>query len=228
MSGYYINVHIKSTDAVAVLSALADIFADYGFAKIGDEAAGAAVEADLLAHEERGCYGVIVSPPTHDGWSAVYVDDWQDSGVIASGLSRILETQVLEIWVADEVNWGYAYFENGAVLDRFADDPSKVTDKADEISALAGKPDALAPVLGIPPADFRQVLSNARATSGQFVGPAIDDLANAVSIPFEHILIGYDSFFDDDPEDYIPGLIDWPHWRHFTFKNPDGRDRLAD
>lgn len=227
MGGYYINIHLKANELAMVRQALVDLFHAHGFALCGEDAVAAAVESDSDSAVALDWYGIIVSPPS-GGWISVYVDDWQDSGVIVKGLSRALEIPALEVWAADEIYWGYAYYENGEVIDRFANDPRKVSSQPAEIEILAGRPEALAPILCVPVAEFAQMLDNARTSAGQFVGPAIDNLAEAVRLPFDHILIGYESFFEDDPEDYVPGLLDWPRWQHLAFKHPEGKDRLVD
>jgi hypothetical protein len=157
----------------------------------------------------------------------VYVDDWQDSGFLARGLSQKFSTPVLEVWVAEDTHCGYAYYENGVVQDRFADDPSKVTETPAEAEALVGRPDRLTAILRVPTVELERSLQEAREEAGEFVGPAIDALANAVGLPFEHVLIGYESFFDDDPEDYGPSLEQWPQWHHLAFRHPEGRETLA-
>jgi hypothetical protein len=228
MSGDYINIHVRSDNPLAVRQAVKALFGELDFAPIGDEAAALVVEDEDMLPDGVDWYGVLVSGETPGGWVSVYVEDWQDSGVLAHGLSRLLAAPVLEVWVAEETHWGYTYYEDGAVKDRFADDPSQVTETSAEAEELAGRPERLAAVLRVPTTEWERGLQEARSETGQFVGPGLDRLANAVGLPFEHLLIGYEAFFDDDPEDYGPSLEQWLEWRHLSFRHPEGREMLAE
>jgi hypothetical protein len=227
MSTDYINIHVRSDSQAAVQAAIAETFAAYGFAPVGDEAASIVADDEDRLPEGMDWYGVLVSASS-DGWVSVYVDDWQDSGVLARALSQSLSVPALEVWVAEEAHWGYTYFEDGSVRDRFADDPSKVADTPDEVAALVGHAPTLTPILRIPAAQFTKTLRDSQDGIGEFVGPSLDALAQAVGLSFEHLLIGYESFFEDDPDDYGPALEDWPRWRHLAFRHPQGREQLAD
>ena len=228
MSEYYINIHVRSTGAAPVRQALATLFADLGFQPAGDEAAREAVDDEDTLPDGDDWYGVLVSGGSQAGWTSVYVDDWQDSGVLAKGLSARLGAPVLEVWVAENAHWGYTYYEDGLVRDRFADDPSKVAATPAEAQGLMGQPEELAAILRVSRTDFQQTLRDAQDGAGEFVGPAIDAFGQAVGVPFDHIMIGYESFFEDDPDDYTPGLSQWPQWRHLAFRHPHGREQLAD
>ncbi len=218
---------MKSPDAAAVRTAAMALFAGKGFSLLSDEAASVVVENEDKLPNGDDWYGVIVSGATKHGWVSVYVDDWADSGLLAKGLSAALSAPVLEVWVAEDIHWGYTYYENGLVLDRFADDPAQVIETPEEAALYVGQADVLTPILRSPQA-FQQILREAQAKAGQFAGEPLDGVAQAVGLPFEHLFTGYDYFFDDDPEDYADDLEQWPEFRHLAFQTPPGRETLAE
>lgn len=230
MSGYYINIHVKADSPAPVQEAVTALFSEHGFQAVGEEAAAVVVEDEDKLPDGEGWYGVVVSGSTLTEWTSVYVEDWQDSGVLAKGLSKALAAPVLEVWIAEDTHWGYTYYENGIVLDRFADDPAKVAETAAEAAGLVGHAETLAAILRVPPAQFDGVLRAAQAASAseEFVGTSIDGLAEATGLPFEHIMIGYESFFEDDPDDYASSLEHWPQWRHLAFRHPAGKEQIAE
>ena len=203
------------------------LFADKGFSLLGDEATSIVVENEDKLPKGDDWYGVIVSGATKHGWVSIYVDDWADSGLLAKGLSAALSAPVLEVWVAEDIHWGYTYYENGSVRDRFADDPSQVAATPEEAALYVGQADVLTPILRTPQT-FHQILLDAQAKAGQFAGEPLDGVASAVGLPFEHLFTGYDYFFDDDPEDYADDLEQWPEFRHLAFQTPLGRETLAE
>ena len=228
MGGYYINVSVKSEDAAWVCEAVKAVFTAKGFALLSDEPASVMVEDEDKLPDGDDWYGVIVSGTTQHGWVTVYVDDWQDSGLLAKRLSQSLATPALEVWVADDIHWGYTYYENGTVHDRFADDPTQLAETPDEQALYSGRADALAPILQVPPLRFGQILREAQDRPGQFSGEPLDAVAQAIGLPFEHVFTGYDYFFSDDPEDYGEDLESWPQFRHLAFQPPPGRETLAE
>ena len=218
---------MKFPDAASVRTAAMALFAGKGFSLLGDEAALVVVEDEDKLPNGDDWYGVIVSGATKHGWVSVYVDDWADSGLLAKGLSAALSAPVLEVWVAEDIHWGYTYYENGSVLDRFADDPAQVIETPEEAALYVGQAEVLTPILRSPQA-FQQILREAQAKAGQFAGEPLDGVAQAVGLPFEHLFTGYDYFFDDDPEDYADDLEQWPEFRHLAFQTPPGRETLAE
>lgn len=228
MGGYYINVNVKTDSVPLVRGLLTTIFIGEGFTLIGSEAASVVAEDEDKLPDGDAWYGVLVSGAAGKGWVSVYVEDWQDSGFLAKRLSQAAEAPVLEVWVADDIHWGYNYYENGAVQDRFADDPAQVAESAEEAELYRGEADVLAPILQGPPPRFEALLQNARKSAGQFAGGPLDALAQAVGLPFEHVFTGYDYFFDDDPEDYSEDLEDWPAFQHLAFQPPPGRETLSE
>ncbi len=228
MSDYYINVHVRAQTLAQVHSALTETFGAHGFLPLADEAASVVVDDEDKLPEGEDWYGVLASGHSGAGWVSVYVEDWQDSGVLARDLSHRLGVPALEIWVAEETHWGYNYFENGVILDRFADDPQKIAETPAEAAQLVGHAEALATVLRVPATEFDAALRTAQAQAGEFAGPGVDGLAQAVGLPFEHCFIGYEAFFEDDPEDYAPSLERWPQWRHLAFRHPAGQETLAE
>lgn len=228
MSGYYINVSVKSKDATQVRAAVTAVFTREGFSLLGDELAAVVVEDEDKLPGGDDWYGVIVSGATKHGWVSVYVEDWQDSGLLAKRLSRSLAAPALEVWVAEDIHWGYTYYENGEVRDRFADDPTRMAETPDEMALYIGRADALAPILVVSPLRFGQTLREAQDHPGQFAGEPLDAVAQAVGLPFEHVFTGYEYFFSDDPEDYGEDLEDWPQFRHLAFQAPPGRETLAE
>ena len=218
---------MKFPDAAAVRTAAMALFAGKGFSLLSNEAALVIVEDEDKLPKGDDWYGVIVSGATKHGWVSVYVDDWADSGLLAKGLSAALSAPVLEVWVAEDIHWGYTYYENGSVLDRFADDPAQVIETPEEATLYVGQAEVLTPILRSPQA-FQQILREAQAKAGQFAGEPLDGVAQAVGLPFEHLFTGYDYFFDDDPEDYADDLEQWPEFRHLAFQTPPGRETLAE
>ncbi len=228
MGGYYINISLQNADPAAVRRATADLFSAEGFAPLGEQPASVVTEDEDALPDGEAWYGVLVSGRAGMGWVTVYVDDWQDSGLLAKHLSRTLGTPTLEVWVADDIHWGYTYYERGEVRDRFADDHAALADTPEEAALYAGQADALAPVLQVPLSQFAATLADARTHAGQFAGGPLDAVALAVGLPFEHLFTGYDYFFKDDPDDYAQDLEDWPAFRHLAFQPPAGRETLSE
>ncbi len=228
MGGYYINVNVKTSGDALVRGLVTAIFISEGFMLIGNEAASGVTEDEDKLPDGDAWYGVLVSGAAGRGWVSVYVEDWQDSGFLAKRLAQAADAPVLELWVADDIHWGYNYYENGEVQDRFADDPSQVAESTEEAALYRGNAAALAPILQVPPGQFEAALQGARQNAGQFAGGAVDALAEAVGLPFEHVFTGYDYFFEDDPEDYSQDLEDWPAFRHLAFQPPTGRETLSE
>ena len=228
MGGYYIGIHFKAPDTAQVKDAVMKTFTDAGFRLLGDEALSAVAEEEDKLPDGDTWYGAIVSGQTKRGWVSVYVDDWADSGLLAKSVSHALGVSALEVWVADDVHWGYTYYESGTVKDRFADDPAQVADTPDEAALYAGSANALSVILRVPSGQFAKTLADARAKAGQFSGGPLSDVAEAVGLPFEHVFTGYDYFFSDDPEDYSADLENWPAFRHLAFQIPKGRETLAE
>ena len=228
MSAYYIGVHVKTTDRVAVNREITALFVAEGFQLAGDEAASIVVEDEDRLPAGEDWSGVIVSGVGGAGWVSVYVADWRDSGALARGLSEQLQGAVLEVWVAEDIHWGYTYYESGQVRDRFADAPENVTEAPDEAVAYAGSAQSLAAILEASAAEFTTFLRRAQAEAGQFAGGPVDTLAQAVGLPFDHAFTGYDYFFEDDPDDYAEDLVDWPEFRHLAFLPPPGRESLVE
>ena len=143
MGGYYISVNIKTSDnAPFVRDLLTTVFTERRLY------CPSAVKQPLPSSPRMrtNCrmamdwYGVLVSGASGTGWVTVYVEDWQDSGFLAKRLSQSVGAPVLELWVADDIHWGYNYYEGGEVRDRFADDPSQVAESDAEASAcMAGQ-----------------------------------------------------------------------------------------
>lgn len=228
MGGYYIGIHFKTTDAAGVKDAVTKTFAEGGFRFLSDEPLPVVVDDEDTLPDGDHWYGVIVSGKSGTGWVSVYADDWADSGLLAHSVSSVLNVPALEVWVADDIHWGYTYYEAGQVQDRFADAPSALAETPAEAALYAGNADVLAAVLQISLGQFAKTLSDARANAGQFSGGPLDSVAEAVGLPFEHLFTGYDYFFSDDPEDYSADLENWPAFRHLAFQMPKGRETLAE
>ena len=228
MGGYYIGIHLKTERAVGVKNLVHATFSTAGFRFLSDEPASAVVDNEDKLPDSDNWYGVIISGATKRGWVSVYVEDWADSGLLAKTLSLHRSIPILEVWVADDVHWGYTYYENGQVQDRFADDPSQVAGTSAEAALYRGNADALAAILKVPAAQFARTLTAAHANAGQFAGEPLGDVAEAVGLPFEHVFTGYDYFFSDDPEDYSADLENWPAFRHLAFQTPPDREALAE
>lgn len=228
MGGYYINVNIKTDDAARVREAVKSLFAAEGFRLLSDVAALSIVEDEENLPIGDDWYGVLMSSVAGAGWVSVYVDDWPDSGFLARRLSLSLAAPTLEFWVADDVHWGYSYYEGGEVRDRFADDPGQVAESKEEAALYSGQADALTPILRAAPGAVAKMLHEAHAQAGQFAGGPLDAVAQAVGLPFEHTFTGYDYFFRDDPEDYSLDLENWAGFRHLAFQSPQGRETLSE
>ena len=207
---------------------MTQVFADAGFRRLGDEPLAAVVDDEDKLPDGDTWYGVAQSGATQRGWVSVYVDDWADSGLLAKAISSALAVPALEVWVADDVHWGYTYYEAGQVKDRFADAPAEVAETPAEAALYAGNADALAAILQVLAHQFAKTLADARAKAGQFSGGPLDSVAEAVGLPFEHVFTGYDYFFSDDPEDYSGDLENWPAFRHLAFQMPKDRETLAE
>jgi len=228
MGGYYISVNINTTDAAAVRGLVTTLFTGEGFKFLEEAPAAAVTEDEAKLPDGDNWYGALVSGATGGGWVSVYVEDWQDSGLLAKHLSRTVSAPVLELWVADDVHWGYNYYEGGEVRDRFADDPSQVAEGPEEAALYRGDANALAPVLQVPAARFETLLQEARGNAGTFAAGPLDAVAQAVGLPFEHVFTSYEHFFEDDPEDYGEDMEDWPAFRHLAFAPPPGRETLSE
>ena len=228
MGGYYISVNIKAADAAVVRGLVTDCFTGEGFQLIEEASASAVTEDEDKLPDGDDWYGVLVSGAAAKGWVSVYVEDWQDSGLLAKRLSEAAKAPVLELWVADDTHWGYNYYEAGEVRGRFADDPSQVAEGPSEAALYRGDAATLAPVLQVPAAKFETLLQEARANAGKFAAGAVDAVAFAVGLPFEHVFTSYEHFFEDDPEDYSEDLEDWPAFRHLAFAPPPGRETLSE
>ena len=228
MGGYYIGTHFKTNDTGQVKDAVTKTFTDAGFRFLSDEPLPAVVDDEDTLPDDDTWYGVIESGQTKHGWVSVYVDDWADSGLLAKSVSLTLGVPALEVWVADDIHWGYTYYESGLVADRFADDPSQFAETPAEADLYTGNADALSAILQVPVDKLAKTLADAHAKAGQFSGGPLGDLADAVGLPFEHIFTGYDYFFSDDPEDYSGDLENWPSFRHLAFQMPKGRETLAE
>jgi hypothetical protein len=227
MNDYYIAVHVKSTDQEAVRQATLALFATEGFRLLREDALASVVEDEDQLPEGDEWYGVIVSGTTGTGWISVYVADWPDSGVLARHLSKDLAVPVLELWVAESRHWGYNYFENGEVRDRFADDPKTVAETDAVAAHYTGNMEALAPILCVPLDQASSSLEFARERMGRNAAGPVDQFTQALGLPFAQAFTGYESFLDDDPEDYAQDLEDWPRFRHIAFALPLGREGLV-
>ncbi len=228
MGGYYISIHLKTDNPAQVTEAVTNAFTEAGFRLLSDEPASVVVEDEDALPDSDNWYGVLVSGKSGHGWVSVYVDDWADSGLLAKSISESLGVPALEVWVADDIHWGYTYFESGAVKNRFADEPAQVAESREEAALYGGNANALSAVLQVPLAQFAKTLQDAHAKAGQFAGGPLDTVALAVGLPFEHVFTGYDYFFSDDPEDYNVDLEDWPAFRHLAFQMLKGRETLAE
>jgi hypothetical protein len=211
-----------------VREAVVAAFAAEGFKLIQSDPAAHVVDNEDNLPDGDDWYGAIISGHTENDWVTVYVDDWKDSGLLARWISETLQTQAIEVWVANDVNWGYTYWENGRVRDRFADDPKTLSVDPAEAAMYTGDPAALGPVLEVTDDAFAKVLAEAKSRAGQFAGPSIGDLSEALALPFEQAFTAYEYFFTDDPDDYTTDLPHWPDFRHLAFRHPHGRERLAE
>lgn len=228
MGGYYIGIHFKTDNGAAVEGVVTRVFADAGFRLLSDAPAAAVVDDEDKLPDGDTWHGMILSGPTKRGWVSVYADDWADSGLLAKAVSLALAVPALEVWVADDIHWGYTYYEGGRVQDRFADAPNEVAETPEEAALYAGNADTLAAILQVPASQLAMTLAEARVKAGQFSGGPLDAVAEAVGLPFEHVFTGYDYFFSDDPEDYSGDLENWPAFRHLAFQMPKDRETLAE
>lgn len=225
MSDEWISIHVRTNDAAQVQQKVIAQFAERGFRLLADAPAASVVgDEDALADSGDG-YGVFVSGAAK-GWVSVWVDDWADSGVLARALSRF--GPVLEVWMTGSAHWGYTLFSDGDVRDRFADDPAPLAATPEEVKLYAGNAEMLAELLKASPERLAAILEEARTQAGQFPGGPIDALCDTLGLPFDHVFFGYGDFFDDDPDDYMPGMVGWNGFRHLAFQHPQGREQLAD
>lgn len=228
MGGYYININVKSDSTDTVSNAVVATFEGEGFELIQTDKASLVVDNEDLLPDGDNWYGVMIAGRTETDWVTVYLDDWKDCGLLARKITESLQTSAIEVWVADDVNWGYNYWQNGVVGDRFADDPAVLTTDAAEAELYFGNAAVVGPILEVTDETFSKVLVNARNRAGQFAGPCIGDLCEAVALPFEQVFTGYEYFFTDDPDDYSADLPTWSHYVHLAFIHPNDRERLAE
>jgi hypothetical protein len=214
--------------AEAVRHALCAVFEAQNLPLCGDQPLLAVADDEDLLPDGDDWMGVVVSGVVAPGWVSVYVADWPDSGLLARELSRRLAVPALEIWVAEDHHWGYAYFEDGLVRDRFADAPETVSATPDEAALYGGQPALLQPILQGSVSEAQTALQNAHAGAGQFAGASIDAFVPLLGLPFSHVYTSYDRFFDDDPEDYADDLEQVSEFRHYAFTLPPGREGLAE
>jgi hypothetical protein len=200
----------------------------YGFVPIADEPLAAVAADETRLPDGERWYGLICSGKTAGGWVSIYVEDWQDSGALAERISQSMPAHVLEVWIADDTVWGYNYFENGTVRDRFANDPAEVADTKADVLKLSGNPAALKAVLKTTPEEFAALLAKAQASRTDLAAGFVERFCDAVGLNFTHAYTSHDQFFDDDSEDYSPGMEDWEQFRHLAFQHPQGKERISD
>jgi len=217
---YCIGIHVAAPDPLAVRQKAVAAMAAHHFGLFSDELVDEAEPDD-------DSYGLICSGPTRAGWVSLYVTDWQDSGVIAQYLSHALSTAVLEIWVAEDTLWGYNYFECGEVRDRFASDPVGVAESPAEATRLYGDPGVLRGILKTSPDVLESILRHSQANAGGLAAGPVGRASDTLGLNFNHVYTSYEAFFDDDPEDYSPGLENWAQFRHLTFRHPQGKESIS-
>jgi hypothetical protein len=227
MQGYYISVNVRAESVEEVRNAVIGVCEDEKMPLIQVEPAERVVDNEDRLPDGDDWYGILVSGHLKPGWTTVYVDDWKDSGMLARTLSERLKAPVMEIWVAQDIHWGYTYFEGGEVLDRYADDPTCVADAPDEEPLYKGEPGALAAISALSAEDIQAALDRGRAQSGDFAGVALSGFCDTIALPFERVFTSYEHFFTDDPEDYIVEHPDWSQFRHLAFRLPEDRDSLS-
>jgi hypothetical protein len=227
MDGYFINIHFRAKDVDSIKRSIISVFEKQGFKLTEDAPAAEIVGDDSQLPEDDTRYGLVISGLSN-GWISAYVDDWQDSGLLAKEISRRLQVPTLEIWASENVQWGYTYFVAGEVWDRFGNDPAAIADSPAEEKKYIGNPVALADVLVVPPVNLETVLRQAQQEPDEFVSGSISEVCDTVGLPYEHALIGYEDFFETDPEDYQQDLTDWPSFRHLYFIGADGKEKLAE
>ena len=226
MGIYYIGVHIWTRDVAAVRQEVILKFAAEGFALAEDIPASVSTKDDHVPAADD-LYGVMVSGRSGAGWVTAYVDDWPDSGILARHLSHALQVPALEIWVSNTPDWGYTYYEQGIVADRFASDLRQL-DSPEEAAGYQGNAEKLAPLLRSPAEELQKTLTEAHQQHEDFGGKSLTALSGAVGLPLMHVYTGYSDFLEDDPEDYSPGLENWQEFRHLAFASPTGRTNLAE
>jgi hypothetical protein len=228
MNESFIACHLKTSDPRCIEQDLSAFLINEGFPLLRAEPLREALDADAPGHDPDGTLGVVLSSAAGSGWVSVYTADWLESGVLAKALSQRLSLWALELWVVNDLHWGYTLYDSGQVLDRFADNPKNVADTREEQALYRGNPALFLPLLKSPAAQVAPILSRAHAQAGRFAAEPIDALADALGLPFAHAFLGYDSFFENDPEDYADDLEHWPQFRHLTFQIPAGREGLAE
>lgn len=227
MRGYYISVNVRADSLESVRNAVIGVCEAEGLPLIQVDPAERVVDDEDKLPEGEDWYGLLVSGIAAPGWVTIYVDDWKDSGYLAKALSRHFDKTVMEIWVAQDIHWGYTCFSGGSVTDRYADDPSLVIDTPEEGPLYKGDPAAMASIATAPAEQLQDILELGRANTGKFAGVAISSLCEALSLPFERVFTSYEHFFTDDPEDFAVEHTDWPQFRHYSFSLPEDRDSLA-
>lgn len=228
MSDYAISVHILAQDPLRVISAITDTFSADNFALVRIANADSVVnEKSAEPSLQDDQYGLFVSGTSGGKWVSVYVDDWKDSGFLAQCISERLATNVIEIWIAESIHWGYTIFNNGVVSDRFANEPDRMGDTKEERALYTGSEFELSKIAGDACAGIFEAARQEQLDAEDFAGSAVACVADAIGLPFEHAIIGYDDFFDEDSEEYAKDLSNWPSFQHLTFHSSRGNLQLA-
>ena len=69
---------------------------------------------------------------------------------------------------------------------------------------------------------------NADSWNNSGIEAAEAAMKRKVRVQSNRAISAYEYFFSDDPADYSVDLPHWNHFRHLTFRHPDGRDRLTE
>ena len=173
MGGYYINVNLKTDDAARVREAVIDASPPKASRCSGRN-----------PPHGRGRRGRL---PDGDDWYGVLVSGAAGTG-LGLGLRGRLAGQRLTrqapvavalssgpgTWVADDIHWGYNYYENGEVRDRFADDPSQVAESEEEAALYQGRAEAAGSRPASPAGSVREICCKtpraSRAVRGRAAG----------------------------------------------------------
>ncbi len=226
MGGDFISFHLFGAAPPQVRQETILRFASDGFVLTLDVPLTQEV-IDNTLEEDDTVYGVAVSGRSGSGWVSVYVEDWPDSGLLARHLSHALQVPVLEVWGVEDTQWGYTYFENGIVRDRFTNDLA-LLDSPEEAAQHQGSAEALSAVLSTPPSAMDALLRDAHSHPRALAAPFVNTLASQLGLPFENIYQGYTDFFEDDFDEDEPSDEQWQTFRHLTFQHPARQETLSE
>lgn len=125
MGSFAYSLHVKTDDHAAVIRAVSDELAEFGYVTTDE-----APSPDAVLAQEYGLRAVRVSEAKH-GWVSVLDSDLIETMSLAVALSARLQTYALNVLVNDSDSWHYQLFHEGSKVDEFSS-----TDDSDDLEGL--------------------------------------------------------------------------------------------